>query len=173
MNEIVMSRRFLKAFNFTKENEGGFVDDARDKGGATIYGVSSKWFPDVYKQLIESEPQDVEEVLKAFYYTEFWDDQYDLIFFEPLSIRLFDLSVNISKRRAVKLLQRTFNDLSQTKITEDGKFGAGTLRAINLPPIVHPNFYLSYLRQAENYYKSLSDFDVFGRGWLNRLNKNI
>ncbi len=168
-----MSRQYLKAFNFTKENEGGFVDDARDKGGATIYGVSSKWFPDVYKQLIESDPKEVDEVLKAFYYTEFWNDLYDEIFFEPLAIRLFDLSVNVSKKRAIRLLQKTFNDLSQSKISEDGNFGAGTLRAVNLPPIIHPNFYLSYLRQVETYYRSLKDFGVFGNGWLNRLNKNI
>ena len=168
-----MSRQYLRAFAFTKENEGGFVDNPKDKGGATIYGVSSKWFPEVYQTLIDSKPEEVDEVLKAFYYTEFWNDKYDEIFFEPLAIRLFDLSVNISKKRAVKLLQKTFNDLSTVHIDEDGNFGSGTLRAVNLPPIVHPNFYLSYLRQAEAYYKSLPDFNVFGKGWLNRLNKGI
>ena len=171
--KIINSRRFLKAFEFTKQNEGGYSNDARDKGGETIYGVSSKWFPEVFRELMEAKPEELEGILKAFYQAEFWDDRYDEIFFEPLSIRLYDLSVNLGKRKAVQLLQKTFNSLSYTKISEDGKFGAGTLRAVNLPPIVHPNFYLSYLRQAEAYYRSLPDFNVFGKGWLNRLNKPI
>lgn len=173
MDKIAMSRQYLKAFEFTKQNEGGFVNDARDKGGATIFGVSSKWFPEVYRELLDCQNSEVDDILKAFYYVEFWNDLYDEIFFEPLAIRLFDLSVNVSKKRAIKLLQKTFNDLSQSKISEDGSFGTGTLRAVNLPPIVHPNFYLSYLKQAEAYYRSLKDFDVFGKGWINRLNKTI
>ena len=170
---ITNSRRFFRAFEFTKQNEGGFSNDARDKGGATIYGISSKWFPEVYNEVMEAKPEEVDGILRAFYQAEFWDDKYDELFFEPLSIRLFDLSVNLGKKKAIKLLQKTFNDLSVTKISEDGNFGAGTLRAVNLPPVDHPNFYTSYLRQAKAYYETLADFGVFGKGWISRLNKPI
>lgn len=169
-----MGLRFTKAFNFTKQNEGGFSHNPHDKGGATIYGVSSKYFPEVYNQLIlESDQEQIEQILKAFYYTEFYNDLYEEIFFEPLAIRLFDLSVNLGKKKAISILQSTFNTLSQNIIKADGVFGRGTLRAINLPPIIHPNFYLRYQKNAEAYYRSLDDFDVFGRGWLNRLYRNI
>ncbi len=170
---IVMAQRFLKAFEFTKQNEGGFSNDARDKGGATIYGVSSKWFPDVYKELMEAKPEEIDGILKAFYYSEFWNPMYEELFFEPTAIRLYDLSVNISKQKAIELLQKTFNGLSNTKIGEDGKFGAMTLKAINLPPIQHENFYARYVSLAEAYYRSLKDFEVFGNGWLSRLHRTI
>lgn len=173
MNRIVMSQRFLKAFTFTKSNEGNFSNNPHDKGGKTIYGVSSKYFPEVFQTLIDSKPEEVEEVLKAFYYTEFWNDLYEQIFFEPLSIRLFDLSVNLGKKRAISILQETFNKLSQDILKTDGIFGRGTLRAVNLPPIVHPNFYLRYQKNVEAYYRSLADFDVFGKGWTNRLYRSI
>lgn len=164
--------RFEKAFKFTEENEGGFINDPRDKGGATIFGISSKWFPDVYNEVInEKDPEKRHTIVENFYFEEFWNKKYDLFFSEPLAIRLFDLSVNLGKSKAVKLLQSTFNDLSQVKIPEDGKFGDGTLRAVNLPPIGHNEFYQSYKKKAEQYYRSLADFNVFGKGWLNRLNR--
>lgn len=164
-----MAERFLKAFEFTKQNEGGFSDNPHDKGGKTFCGVSSKWFPDVYKDLMEAKPGEIDGILKAFYYAEFWNPMYEEIFFEPTAIRLYDLSVNISKHKAIELLQKTFNGLSNTKIGEGGNFGAMTLKAVNLPPIRHENFYLRYQKLADAYYRSLKDFEVFGNGWLKRL----
>lgn len=166
-----MTQRFLKAFEFTKQNEGGYSNNPRDKGGATLYGISSKWFPDVYQELTEAKPEEIDGILKAFYYSEFWNPAYEEIFFEPTAIRLYDLSVNISKHKAINLLQKTFNGLSVAKISEDGNFGTLTLKAVNLPPIRHENFYARYKSLAEAYYRSLPDFDVFGNGWLNRLNR--
>lgn len=168
-----MSQRFLKAFAFTKTNEGGYSNHPSDKGGETLYGVSSKWYPEIYKELAEAQPNEVEDILKAFFYSEFWNPAYEQLFFEPTAIRLYDLSVNISKHKAVELLQKTFNGLSTTRIAEDGVFGNGTLRAVNLPPIRHENFYARYVSLVEAYYRSLADFNVFGNGWLNRLHKPI
>ena len=171
--QIVMTQRYLKALEFTKQNEGGFTNNPHDKGGETIYGVSSKWFPEVYKELTEAKPEEVDEILKAFYYAEFYDMLYEQIFYEPIAIRLFDLGVNLSKKKATKLLQQTFNKLSQVRIGEDGKFGNGTLKAINMPPIAHEQFYLSYQKEVEQYYRSLPDFTHFGAGWISRLYRDI
>lgn len=155
-----------------RENEGGFSDNPHDKGGATIYGISSKWFPNDYSAIMGAPTQEEKELLtKQFYYNHFYNPLYDKIFYEPLAVRLFDLGVNLGKGISITLLQETFNRLSQNKISEDGKFGEGTLRGINLPPIVHENFYSSYQKRTEEYYRGLKDFSIFGKGWLNRLYK--
>ena len=174
MNQLILTQRFLKAFNFMQENEGGFSDNKKDPGLATAYGVSSKWFPDVYNQLMAADsPEETMQILQSFYNSEFWNPLYDNMFYEPTAIRLFDLSVNQGKVPAVKLIQHAFNDLSQTKIGEDGHFGDGTLRAVNLSPVSPDNFYQHFLKVAENYYRTLADFPEFGRGWLARLYKPI
>lgn len=161
---------FDRAFKFTEENEGGFVDNKKDKGGATFAGVSSKWFPNDYNAIINSSGEQQHELIKDFYLREFWNPLYEKIFDVKLAIRLFDLSVNLGKKPAIKLLQKSFNDISIADITLDGTFGHGTLRAVNLAP---QPLYPFYIKNAEAYYRSLSDFPTFGKGWLNRLNKEI
>lgn len=162
---------FDKAIKFTEENEGGFVNDSRDRGGATIAGISSKWFPDDFKKIINASDIDTQQrLIKDFYKREFWNPRYEKIFNSRLAIRLFDLSVNIGKVPAIAYLQKTFNKFSDTKIIEDGKFGDGTLKAINLAPV---DLYEPYIKEIENYYRALPDFKIFGKGWFNRLHKKI
>lgn len=161
---------FDRAFKFTEENEGGFVDNKKDKGGATFAGISSKWFPKEYADIVNSSGEKQHELIKNFYQKEFWNPQYDKIFDTKLAIRLFDLTVNLGKVPAIKLLQKSFNEVSNTKIVEDGGFGSGTLKAVNLAPVP---LYPLFIKNAEAYYRKLPDFPTFGKGWLNRLHKEI
>ena len=36
-------KKFEEAWSYVKENEGGYVNDKNDKGGATKYGVSLRF----------------------------------------------------------------------------------------------------------------------------------
>lgn len=163
-----MSELYSKAFIFTMANEGGFSDHRRDKGGATLYGVSSKYFPAVFESLQNAKDEvEIHDILYKFYYNHFWNPLYEQIYDSKLAIRLFDLSVNIGMKPSVKLLQNASNVLG-SRLILDGNFGKGTLAAVN---VTKP--YNEYVREVENYYRSLSDFDVFGRGWINRLKKEI
>jgi lysozyme family protein len=155
---------FDRAFKFTEENEGGFVNDKRDKGGATIAGISSKWFPNDFQAVMNAPTKEEQEKLvKSFYQREFWNPLYEQLRDSKLAIRLFDLTVNMGKVTAIKLLQKSLS------ITADGKFGKGTLGIANS----NPDAYQKLIDKADAYYKSLPDFKVFGKGWLNRLYKAI
>uniref|UniRef100_A0A6H2A476 Putative glycoside hydrolase n=1 Tax=viral metagenome TaxID=1070528 RepID=A0A6H2A476_9ZZZZ len=166
---------FDKAYNFTKQNEGGFSNHQRDSGGKTIYGITSKYYPETYQKVMTTIEKggDADPIVKKFYKDNFWNPLYEKIFYPPLAVRLFDLGVNIGIKKSVRLLQRTFNRLSTIKISEDGDFGQLTLKAVNSPPFTHDVFYDGYITTAERYYRSLRDFDVFGKGWVNRLHKPI
>ena len=108
-------------------------------------------------------------LLYDFYYKNFYNPLYEQIKFEPLAIRLFDLGVNLSVHKAVELLQNTCNRLAaDAQIGVDGKFGKGTLEKVNSSP---ENLYPTYKNIVENYYRSLPDFNHFGKGWLARLNR--
>ena len=70
----------------------------------------------------------------------------------------FDFSVNAGSFRAIKTIQRALN------ITADGVIGPVTLKAIQDAEEFIDNFTAA----KEVFYRSLSNFPTFGRGWLNR-----
>lgn len=154
-----MLERYTKAFNFMMKNEGGFSDHPADRGGATLFGVSSKFFPQTYNEL-QNATDDLErqQILFKFYHDEFWNPLYDQIRSERLAVRLFDLGVNLGVKRAVRLIQQIAG------VTIDGVFGKQTLRAVNLYDV-----YGNFIAEADKYYRSLDDFPTFGKGWINRL----
>lgn len=158
-----MLELYTKAFNFMLKNEGGFSNHSKDKGGETLYGVSSRFFPETYKLLRNAtDDLEVQQILFKFYYNEFWNPLYAQIRSERLAIRLFDLGVNLGVKSAVKVLQRPLN------VKVDGIFGKKTLAAVNLYDI-----YGDFIAEADKYYRSLPDFPTFGKGWINRLYKEI
>ena len=151
-----------------RENEGGFSDHPRDRGGKTLYGVSKVWHPIIYNKLKKA--KDPHEILYKFYFENFWHPLYDDIKDEETAIRLFDVGVNVGKRNAVKIIQRTANGLG-CDLRVDGNFGRMTLVAINhFAPYI---FYAQFKSLIRLYYESLKDYDVFGTGWINRLERPI
>lgn len=154
---------YNKAFSFMQANEGGFSDHKKDKGGKTLFGISSYYFPEIYKRL-EAAQTDLErhEILFKFYHDNFWNKLYDQIRSERLAIRLFDLGANLGVKSAVKLLQGV------SGANKDGVFGQQTLHAVNLYDI-----YGDFIAEADKYYRSLPDFPTFGKGWISRLYREI
>tara|TARA_R100001244_G_scaffold121224_2_gene90847 strand:- start:423 stop:953 length:531 start_codon:yes stop_codon:yes gene_type:complete len=163
--------RYKKAFDFMLENEGGDSYHPRDKGKGTRNGVSVVWHPIIYYKLFKAKSKAaVSNILFYFYLKKFWDPLYDKIKNEEIAIRLFDVGVNVGKRTSVKIIQRTANGVG-CDLRVDGKFGCLTLVAINrFAPII---FYAQFKSLIRLHYESLDDYDVFGRGWINRLNKKI
>ena len=86
----------------------------------------------------------------------------------PVSIALmtFNASVNSGPSLGARLLQRALNDLNQNLVV-DGEVGPKTLGAANSVDV--RSAVERYSQIHENFYRGLSKFNVFGRGWLNRL----
>lgn len=175
-----MSNSFLTAFKFTKENEGGYSNHKSDPGGKTLFGISiiyhPIWYAKVYSAWKSGNKDLLDKLLKDFYFQNYWQSEFDKLKDKILAIRLFDLSVNLGKKTAVRLLQQAIQDISNLTIEIDGIFGIKTLGACNsLFKSLNDEqpLYESFVGKAESYYKNRKNFNVFGKGWLNRLNKKI
>jgi lysozyme family protein len=164
----MLKELFNRAYDFMRINEGGFSNYSDDVGGMTIWGISvfyhPIWFAKVYSAFKRGYVYKAESLAKEFYYKKYWNELYEKINDEKLAIRLFDVSVNIGKKRAIKKLQYIVN------AGDDGIFGSRTLAKVN---DFGTFLYDKYVEALEKFYRSRRKFKKFGVGWLNRLNKSI
>ena len=178
--EFTEDKKFCYAVEVTLEAEGIFSDDPQDSGGATIYGVSSKWYPEAYKCICNA-PSVTEAIrcTKEFYHIEFWLRlQCDKLDSKHIATEVFDTAVNVGKKYAVKFLQEAVNRLGTNlniKLLEDGIIGVQTLMATNKLCITYELSLLLALNviQGMYYFKLQSDSpeyaERFIRGWMKRL----
>lgn len=170
---------FEKAVNQIILIEGGFVNNSKDKGGATKYGITEK----VARQNgYIYEMRNLTEVkAKEIYKKEYWDKiKVDCRDFN-ISFLLFDFAVNSGVKTAIKHLQNALNVLLKEMIEPliiDGVAGKKTQAAIDY---INANGFFSeklkslLISERLKFYTSLSktQFNEFGKGWINRIANNI
>ncbi len=107
------------------KHEGGYVDDALDKGGQTKYGISKRAHPDV-----EIKDLTVEDAI-SIYREHYWKPSKAERLPEKLRAPYFLFLVNAGQGNAVKVLQRACNGKNGKgeQIAVDGRIGRMTIRA--------------------------------------------
>lgn len=150
---------FDAAFERLIGHEGGYVNDPRDPGGETKYGISKRAYPgeDIAGMTLER--------ARELYRRDYWgpagcDAVPDVVKFD-----LFDMAVNSGVKTAIRTLQRTVG-------TEpDGVLGPVTLQAVqSMNPV---RFVARFNGHRLQFMSSLSTWPAFGRGWANRIAKNL
>lgn len=179
------------------QNEGGFVNHPADPGGATNWGVILANWIKWGRDLDGDGDIDVEDLKKMskddayqIYKVHFWDKiMGDQIASQNVANIFFDMYVN-APGVAVKMMQRLLSLYFRKPVTIDGVVGSATIQALNSADAgqVHD----AYKRLRATYYryragqfdsnnpwhlyfksigiKSSSEFEVFLKGWLNRVN---
>lgn len=170
---------FAAAIPHVLAHEGGFVNDPKDPGGATNYGISLRWLSTQgllgdFDADGDVDADDIRKMTRAqateIYRTKWWNAYgYGSIDSQAVATKVFDLSVNMGPKQAHKLLQRALNRLGQP-LTADGILGPKTLRATNQ---AKEHVLLAHLRdEAGNFYTDLAnrrpELSKFLRGWLRR-----
>ena len=143
---------FDRAVAMVLRHEGGYVNDPRDPGGETRFGISKRAYPDVdILRLTEDEA-------KVIYRRDYWNTLRPDEIPAPLAICVFDAAVNMGRDKAVRLLQRACG------VAQDGVMGGNTIAAANrLPePVVR------FSTERAIAYTGIRGFDTFGKGWLRR-----
>jgi len=151
---------FDEAFERLIGHEGGYVNDPRDPGGETRYGVSKRAYPgeDIRNLTLER--------AKAIYLRDYWGPAGCDAVPRPVEFDLFDMAVNAGVKAAIRTLQAACDE------TVDGVLGPRTLQAA----------------QSMDPYRLLARFDgirldllndnpqlwaSFGRGWAQRIAENL
>lgn len=163
-----MKDNFERCFQRVLKSEGGYTDNPKDPGGATNLGVTKKAWEEyvghpVTKQDIKNLTVDV---VRPFYKARYWDAIRCDGLPSGLDYSMFDMCVNAGPGRAVKLLQKCLN------LVTDGAFGIKTMNAV-AQYTGHPleTLIQSYADARIAFYRSLPTFKTFGRGWVDRANK--
>lgn len=171
---------FNLAFNDALKHEGGFVDHAADKGGATAFGISLRFLRslpveagdiDGNGHIDKSDVQSLtHDDARAFYQRYFWD-HYHLsdISDQRVATKLFNFFVNMRGKTASLITQRSANDLG-ANIKEDGIVGSRTRSALNS---MDPDQLIVCIKwRAWEVYRAIVDNDssqsVFINGWRKR-----
>ena len=166
---VNFSEKFEKAFNYAMSNEGGYVFDKNDPGGATKYGISQKAYPTLNIKTLT-----VEEA-KKIYYCDYWlRGKIDKIKDEIVATQLFDFAVNLGIRGATIVLQRALRS-GGILVAEDGLCGPVTISGANF---LKGEILLAALKsEAAGYYRLIAAQNPkqqkFLSGWLNRAYKKI
>jgi lysozyme family protein len=149
--------------------EGGYSNHPADNGGPTNLGVTWRTWQDwTGKPAPEAVMRGLTVAKVApLYKARYWDAVKGDQLPGGLALCLFDFAVNAGPARAAKMLQQIVN------ASVDGQIGPATIKAVQA--FVAASGEAELVRRFQNarrdYYRSLGDFPVFGRGWLRRCDE--
>tara|TARA_E500000318_G_C3496315_1_gene186566 strand:+ start:360 stop:833 length:474 start_codon:yes stop_codon:yes gene_type:complete len=116
-------KTFKEIIEQVLEHEGGYVNDPKDLGGETKYGITKRFYPDIdIKNLTIEQAKDI-------YKKDYWDKNKVESLPQNLWHIYFDMCVNMGKRTAVKVLQRAAVNRGKD-IEVDGGLGPMTIGAL-------------------------------------------
>lgn len=148
---------FDTAFERVIGHEGGYVNDPRDPGGETKFGISKRSYPneDIANLTIER--------AKEIYQRDFWTPLGDA----PAAVKfqVFDFAVNSGIQTAIRKLQAAIG------VADDGHWGP--VSAQRLASMDVNDVLLRFLAYRLDFMASLKTWDAFGRGWARRIARNL
>jgi lysozyme family protein len=150
---------FDLAFDKLINHERGYVNDRRDNGRETKFGISKKAYPgeDIAGMTLDR--------ARAIYLRDYWGPAGCDAVQDGAKFSLFDIAVNCGVKQAVRFLQRATGE------TVDGVLGPRTLQAAQAMPAAR----LAARLEGERLklWAEHSDFPAFGRGWVRRAATNL
>lgn len=168
---------FTEAVHIVLGNEGHYVNDPVDPGGATNFGVSLRFLKGVGEDIDKDGDVDIDDIKNMSVedamdiYQKYWWDKYsyELIEDQALATKIFDLSINMGSKQAHKLIQRACWATGH-ELVDDGVLGEKSFYAISKS---NPQILLGAFRvEAAGFYKTLMKrkpaFEKYRRGWLKR-----
>jgi lysozyme family protein len=153
--------KFDEIIEVVLEHEGGYVNDPKDPGGETNFGIAKRSHPDVdIKNLTK-------EGAKEIYKEVYWDKNKVESLPEELWHIYFDMCVNQGKSRAVKIIQRAVNGKGGS-LTVDGGMGPMTIAAIGKSRVELDRVRAYRVKYYSDLVTKKPDLERFYFGWFKR-----
>ena len=160
-----MNRNWNKSFDLVIVNEGGYVDNKLDPGGATNWGCTQAvWEGYIgHKVSVDDMKALTKEDVKPLYKKRSWDAIHGDAIPSGLDYCLFDCAINSGVNRSAKIIQEIVG------VFADGAIGNNTVSAITqLNPVTAIN---EFCDKRQAFLESLKTFPVFGKGWSKRVSE--
>lgn len=140
-------------------HEGGYVNDPRDPGQETRWGISKRAYPHLdIRNLTRSQAVDI-------YRRDFWQRVRGDELPREFAFQALDAAVNHGIGNAVRWMQRAAG------VADDGVIGPVTLAAVQRAQPA--DLVLRFNAERLRFYAKLTTFSTFGRGWVNRVAGNL
>ena len=144
-------------------------------GAGVISGINAAVFPTPFAAINAMPQAERGPAVELFYQTAFWSQWFERLASDDVAKRVFDASVNMGPRTAVRLLQRAFNAIAaqSTVIGVDGQWGPQTLAAVNSAPAM--GIVAAFQQVREAYYRAIvaanpAD-EPYLTGWIARASQ--
>lgn len=116
--------QFAPAIAGVLEHEGGLVDNPRDPGGVTNFGISQQQYPQVNIRYL------TREEAETIYERDYW--RFGGLTSQRLANKMLDIYVNLPPAHAIRLLQIALTSIGISHVVIDGVFGDHTISSANL-----------------------------------------
>jgi len=138
------------------KNEGGWADDPRDPGGATMEGITMKTFQGfIGREASKDELRNIpNETRDAIYRQMYWDPIKGDSLDSGIDAVVMDHAVNAGVHRAQNLAASIVGSPAYD-VDAINSYGAD-------------KFVADFTEGRANYYRSLKIFAIYGKGWLRR-----
>jgi len=160
-----VNRNWNKSFDLVIVNEGGYVDNKLDPGGATNWGCTQAvWEGYIgHKVSVDDMKALTKEDVKPLYKKRYWDAIHGDALPSGLDYCIFDCAINSGVNRSAKIIQEIVG------VFADGAIGNNTVSAITqLNPVTAIN---EFCDKRQAFLESLKTFPVFGKGWSKRVSE--
>lgn len=145
------------------EHEGGYVNHPKDPGGATNFGITQAV---ARKHGYMGDMRNLEKGQAIeIYRLDYWEASHASMFPQAIAFQYFDACVNHGLNRGAKLLQKAVG------ANPDGIIGPATIEAAH--SITDRQAVLFFNQERIKFYTGLGTFATFGKGWMNRVAKNL
>lgn len=158
--------------------EGGFVNNPKDKGSATNFGITQATLASyLHRPVTVDEVRTLDvNLAKEIYISQYitgprLDTLYEID--QHLADQVVDIGVNSGPRNAIKMLQRVVNSAGFGPIDVDGALGPGTRDAVDKAFSAMGDYLNNALvEERVNFYNQIVARDpsqgTFLAGWTNR-----
>lgn len=154
------------------KNEGGYVNDPFDRGGATNKGVTQSVYDNwriAHSEQVTTVACISDDEVAHIYRAQYWNPAWCEKLPDRLALIHFDAAVNHGVKRAVKLLQTAVG------AGVDGAMGSNTMKNLEtaLAMTSEDAVIDAYLTERAEFYEDIVERDPtqvrFLTGWMNRI----
>ena len=140
-------------------HEAGYVNNPKDPGGETKWGISKRSYPKLNIKTLTIEQA------KEIYLNDFWNVIDGDSLQRPIAFQLMDFAINSGPETSIRYLQRALG------VADDGYFGPISKKAMK--DMSQTDMIMRLNAERLEYMTKLSNWPNASRGWARRIAKNL